>query len=145
MYFNKRSLLVPLTSLSTTAGVIILLARWISGNFLLSSPSALISYGFMAGICYTVAIALSFIIIGFFLNRNGYSQSQHKQSFLIMKMQEKLNGMNLKVVQLFYLLTGIEIWLIQLISISVLSTIMLNIPSPHYDGYLYSNRYVSIG
>ncbi|MCS1380591.1 permease [Lysinibacillus sphaericus] len=149
MYFNKRSLLVPLASLSTTAGVIILLARWISGNFLLSSPSALISYGFMAGICYTVAIALSFIIIGFFLNRNGYSQSQHKQSFLIMKMQEKLNGMNLKVVQLFYLLTGIEIWLIQLISISVLSTIMLNIPVPitiaiFLIGMLVLDRFISL-
>ena len=38
--------------------------------------------------------------------------------------------MNLKVIRLFYLLTGIEIWLIQLISISVLSEIMLNIPVP---------------
>ncbi|MBH9788234.1 permease, partial [Clostridioides difficile] len=40
------------------------------------------------------------------------------------------SGMNLKVIRLFYLLTGIELWLIQLISISVLSEIMLNIPVP---------------
>jgi len=130
MYVKKRSLLVPLASLSTTAGVIVLLARWISGNFLLSSPSALISFGFMAGICYTVATAISFIVLGSFLNKSGYAQSQHQQSFLMMKMQEKLSGMNLQVVRLFYLLTGIEIWLIQFISISVLSTIMFNVPVP---------------
>lgn len=130
MYVKKLSLLVPLASLSTTAGVIVLLARWISGNFLLSSPSALISFGFMAGICYTVATAISFIVLGSFLNKSGYVQSQHQQSFLMMKMQEKLSGMNLQVVRLFYLLTGIEIWLIQFISISVLSTIMFNVPVP---------------
>ncbi|MFJ7665494.1 permease [Lysinibacillus sp. NPDC097195] len=130
MYVKKRSLLVPLASLSTTAGVIAILARWISGNFLLSSPSALISFGFMAGICYTVATAIAFIVLGSFLNKSGYTQSPHQQSFLLMKMQDKLSGMNLYVVRLFYLLSGIEIWLIQFISISVLSTIMFNIPVP---------------
>ncbi len=149
MYFNKLSLLVPLASLSTTAGVIILLARWISGNFLLSSPSALISYGFMAGICYTIATAISFIVLGSFLNKSGYSQSQHQQSFLMVRMHEKLSGINLKVIRLFYLLTGIEIWLIQFISISVLSTIMFNIPVPitlamFLVGMLVLDRFMSL-
>ncbi|MED3800652.1 permease [Lysinibacillus xylanilyticus] len=115
-------------SLSTAAGVITILARWIDGNLLLSSPSALISYGFMAGICYTLATAISFIVLGSFLNKSTYTRSQHKQSFLIFTMQQKLSGMNLKVIHLFYLLTGIELWLIQIISISVLTKIMLNIP-----------------
>jgi len=127
---KKFSLLVPFASLSTAAGVIILLARWINGNLLLSSPSALISYGFMAGICYTLATAISFIVLGFFLNRSDYTQNQHKQSYLLYIIKQKLSGMNLKVIRLFYLLTGIELWLIQLISISVLSEIMLNIPVP---------------
>ena len=127
---KKFSLLVPFASLSTAAGVIILLARWINGNLLLSSPSALISYGFMAGICYTLATAISFIVLGFFLKRSDYTQNQHKQSYLLYIIKQKLSGMNLKVIRLFYLLTGIELWLIQLISISVLSEIMLNIPVP---------------
>jgi len=127
---KKFSLLVPFASLSTAAGVIILLARWINGNLLLSSPSALTSYGFMAGICYTLATAISFIVLGFFLNRSDYTQNQHKQSYLLYIIKQKLSGMNLKVIRLFYLLTGIELWLIQLISISVLSEIMLNIPVP---------------
>lgn len=127
---RKFSLLVPFASLSTAAGVIILLARWINGNLLLSSPSALISFGFMAGICYTLATAISFIILGSLLNKSDYTQNQHTQSFLLFTIQRKLSGMNLKVIRLFYLLTGIELWLIQLISISVLSEIMLNIPVP---------------
>ena len=77
---RKFSLLVPFASLST-AGVIILLARWINGNLLLSSPSALISFGFMAGICYTLATTLSFIILGSLLNKSDYTQNQHTQSF----------------------------------------------------------------
>ncbi|MGE7909814.1 permease [Lysinibacillus xylanilyticus] len=127
---RKFSPLVPFASLSTAAGVITILTRWIDGNLLLSSPSALISYGFMAGICYTLATAISFIILGSFLNKSDYTRSQHKQSFLIFTMQQKLSGMNLKVIRLFYLFTGIELWLIQIISISVLSEIMLNIPVP---------------
>lgn len=127
---RKFSLLVPFASLSTAAGVIILLARWINGNLLLSSPSALISFGFMAGICYTLATAISFIILGSLLNKSDYTQNQHLLSFLLFTIQRKLSGMNLKVIRLFYLLTSIELWLIQLISISVLSEIMLNIPVP---------------
>ncbi|MEA0564820.1 permease [Lysinibacillus irui] len=127
---KKIPLLVPFASLSTAAGVIILLARWIHGNLLLSSPSALISFGFMAGICYTLATAISFIVLGSLLNKSDYTQHQYTQSFLLFTIQQKLSGMNLKVIRLFYLLTGIELWLIQLISISVLSEIMLNIPVP---------------
>lgn len=127
---KNYSLLVPFASLSTAAGVIILLARWINGNLLLSSPSALISYGFMAGICYTLATAISFIVVSSLLNKRNYKQNQHTQSFLLFTIQQKLSGMNLKVIRLFYLLTSIELWLIQLISISVLSEIMLNIPIP---------------
>ena len=84
----------------------------------------------MAGICYTLATAISFIILGSLLNKSDYTQNQHTQSFLLFTIQRKLSGMNLKVIRLFYLLTGIELWLIQLISISVLSEIMLNIPVP---------------
>ncbi|WEA38402.1 permease [Lysinibacillus fusiformis] len=127
---KKFSLLVPFASLSTAAGVIILLARWINGNLLLSSPSALISYGFMAGICYTLATAISFVILGSLLKKSDYTQNQHTQSFLLFTIQKKLSGINLKVIRFFYLLTGIELWLIQLISISVLSEIMLTIPVP---------------
>ncbi len=146
---RKYSLLVPFASLSTAAGVIILLARWINGNLLLSSPSALISFGFMAGICYTLATALSFIILGSLLNKSDYTQNQHTQSFLLFTIQRKLSGMNLKVIRLFYLLTGIEIWLIQLISISVLSEIMLNIPVPitlffFLIGILFLDRIMSV-
>lgn len=146
---KKSSSLIPFASLSTAAGVIILLARWINGNLLLSSPSALISYGFMAGICYTLATAISFIVLGSFLKRSGYTQSHNKQSFLILKIQEKLSGINLKVIQLFYLVTGVEIWLIQLITVSVLSTIMFNIPMPitlivFLIGVLLLDRFLSI-
>lgn len=146
---KKSSSLIPFASLSTAAGVIILLARWINGNLLLSSPSALISYGFMAGICYTLATAISFIVLGSFLKTSGFTQSQNKQSFLILKIQEKLSGINLKVIQLFYLVTGVEIWLIQLITVSVLSTIMFNIPVPitlilFLIGMLLLDRFLSI-
>ncbi|WP_342503520.1 permease [Lysinibacillus sp. FSL L8-0126] len=146
---KNYSLLVPFASLSTAAGVIILLARWINGNLLLSSPSALISYGFMAGICYTLATAISFIVLSSLLNKRNYKQNQHTQSFLLSTIQQKLSGMNLKVIRLFYLLTSIELWLIQLISISVLSEIMLNIPIPitlflFLTGMLLFDRIMSV-
>lgn len=146
---KNYSLLVPFASLSTAAGVIILLARWINGNLLLSSPSALISYGFMAGICYTLATAISFIVLSSLLNKRNYKQNQHTQSFLLSTIQQKLSGMNLKVIRLFYLLTSIELWLIQLISISVLSEIMLNIPIPitlflFLTGMLLLDRIMSV-
>ncbi len=146
---KKYSLLVPFASLSTAAGVIILLARWINGNLLLSSPSALISFGFMAGICYTLATAISFIVLSSLLNKRNYKQNQHTQSFLLFTIQQKLSGMNLKVIRLFYLLTSIELWLIQLISISVLSEIMLNIPIPitlflFLTGMLLLDRIMSV-
>lgn len=146
---KNYSLLVPFASLSTAAGVIILLARWINGNLLLSSPSALISYGFMAGICYTLATAISFIVVSSLLNKRNYKQNQHTQSFLLFTIQQKLSGMNLKVIRLFYLLTSIELWLIQLISISVLSEIMLNIPIPitlflFLTGMLLLDRIMSV-
>ncbi|WP_342535041.1 permease [Lysinibacillus sp. FSL K6-1151] len=146
---KNYSLLVPFSSLSTAAGVIILLARWINGNLLLSSPSALISFGFMAGICYTLATAISFIVLSSLLNKRNYKQNQHTQSFLLFTIQQKLSGMNLKVIRLFYLLTSIELWLIQLISISVLSEIMLNIPIPitlflFLTGMLLFDRIMSV-
>lgn len=146
---KNYSLLVPFASLSTAAGVIILLARWINGNLLLSSPSALISFGFMAGICYTLATAISFIVLSSLLNKRNYKQNQHTQSFLLFTIQQKLSGMNLKVIRLFYLLTSIELWLIQLISISVLSEIMLNIPIPitlflFLTGMLLLDRIMSV-
>ncbi len=146
---KNYSLLVPFASLSTAAGVIILLARWINGNLLLSSPSALISFGFMAGICYTLATAISFIVVSSLLNKRNYKQNQHTQSFLLFTIQQKLSGMNLKVIRLFYLLTSIELWLIQLISISVLSEIMLNIPIPitlflFLTGMLLLDRIMSV-
>ena len=146
---KNYSLLVPFASLSTAAGVIILLARWINGNLLLSSPSALISFGFMAGICYTLATAISFIVLGSLLNKRNYKQNQHTQSFLLFTIQQKLSGMNLKVIRLFYLLTSIELWLIQLISIGVLSEIMLNIPIPitlflFLTGMLLLDRIMSV-
>ncbi|HBT73969.1 MAG TPA: permease [Lysinibacillus sp.] len=146
---KNYSLLVPFASLSTAAGVIILLARWINGNLLLFSPSALISFGFMAGICYTLATAISFIVLSSLLNKRNYKQNQHTQSFLLFTIQQKLSGMNLKVIRLFYLLTSIELWLIQLISISVLSEIMLNIPIPitlflFLTGMLLLDRIMSV-
>lgn len=47
-----------------STGMVSLLARWISGNAILSSPESLIKYGLLGGIGYSLAGALSIFLFG---------------------------------------------------------------------------------
>ncbi|WHZ04402.1 hypothetical protein QNH48_07180 [Neobacillus sp. YX16] len=51
--------------LGVSFGVVSLLARWVTGNTILSSPETLIKYGLFGGIGYSLVGALSLILFGF--------------------------------------------------------------------------------
>jgi Na+/proline symporter len=51
--------------LGVSFGVVSLLARWVTGNTILSSPETLIKYGLVGGIGYSLVGALCFILFGF--------------------------------------------------------------------------------
>ena len=51
--------------LGVSFGVVSLLARWITGNTILSSPETLIKYGLTGGIGYSLMGALALILFGF--------------------------------------------------------------------------------
>lgn len=51
--------------LGVSFGVVSLLARWVTGNTILSSPETLIKYGLVGGIGYSLVGALSLILFGF--------------------------------------------------------------------------------
>lgn len=50
--------------LGVSFGVVSLLARWVTGNTILSTPETLIKYGLIGGIGYSLIGALSFILFG---------------------------------------------------------------------------------
>jgi urea-proton symporter len=55
--------------LGISFGVVSLLARWVTGNTILSSPETLIKYGLTGGIGYSLMGALALILFGFMAKR----------------------------------------------------------------------------
>ncbi|KAB2328638.1 hypothetical protein F7731_24755 [Cytobacillus depressus] len=51
--------------LGVSFGVVSLLARWVTGNTILSSPETLVKYGLIGGIGYSLVGALTLILFGF--------------------------------------------------------------------------------
>ena len=55
--------------LGASFGIVSLLARWVTGNTILSSPETLIKYGLTGGIGYSLMGALALILFGFLAKR----------------------------------------------------------------------------
>lgn len=65
--------------LGVSFGVVSLLARWVTGNTILSSPETLIKYGIVGGIGYSLVGALSLILFGF-LAKKIYERYPNQQT-----------------------------------------------------------------
>lgn len=107
-------------------GVISLLARWVTGNTIISSPETLVKYGLIGGIGYTVMGAFAFFLYGLFARRIRTSFPHHKTigDFLI----DRLKPLGSRSLLWMIILLGIETLFVQSIGVGILIHLLFKVP-----------------
>ncbi|MEH6993894.1 hypothetical protein V7075_14450 [Neobacillus drentensis] len=75
---NYQTYISGAIKLGVSFGVVSLLARWVTGNTILSSPETLIKYGLVGGFGYSLVGALCFILFGFLAKKVHDEYSDQK-------------------------------------------------------------------
>ncbi|MFL6561886.1 MAG: hypothetical protein ACJ8MO_38010, partial [Bacillus sp. (in: firmicutes)] len=118
--------------LGVSFGVVSLLARWITGNTILSSPETLIKYGLTGGIGYCLMGALALILFGFLAKiiREKFPDEQTIGDVL----RKKLSPSGYWYVITILLITSLHSLFIQAMGAGILIHILF--PMPIFIGML---------
>ncbi|WP_277584087.1 hypothetical protein [Psychrobacillus antarcticus] len=109
-----------------STGMISLLARWITGNALLSSPEALIKYGLLGSIGLSLVGALSMFFFGFISTtiREKFPDFETIGDLF----QKRLNNDGYWIMTCIILLIGLDSIFVQAVGASILFDLAFNIP-----------------
>ncbi|MDN3017020.1 hypothetical protein PH210_12545 [Paenibacillus sp. BSR1-1] len=107
-------------------GVVSLLARWITGNTILSSPETLIKYGLTGGLGYSLMGAIALILFGFIAKvlRDKFPEQQTIGDVL----RKKLTPAGYWIVIAVLIFTSLHSLFIQAMGAGILIHIMFPIP-----------------
>lgn len=107
-------------------GVVSILARWITGNTVLSSPETLISYGLIGGVGYAFMGGLALILFGFVARKISYTFTGQMTIGDVLK--EKLNPFGYWYMMFFLLVMGLYALFIQIMGAGLLLYILFPFP-----------------
>ncbi|WP_404350265.1 hypothetical protein LG311_05245 [Sutcliffiella horikoshii] len=107
-------------------GIVTLLSRWVTGNTILSSPEALIKYGILGGLGYSLMGAFAFILFGFIATyiRKRYPMHQTIGDLL----KEKTNPVGYWYTILLLLFTGMDSMFVQATGAAILFSLIFPVP-----------------
>lgn len=107
-------------------GIVTLLSRWITGNTILSSPEALIKYGILGGLGYSLMGAFAFMLFGFIATyiRKRYPMHQTLGDLL----KEKTNPLGYWYTILLLLITGMNSMFVQATGAAILFSLIFPVP-----------------
>jgi Na+/proline symporter len=107
-------------------GIVTLLSRWVTGNTILSSPEALIKYGILGGLGYSLMGAFAFIFFGFIATyiRRRYPTHQTIGDLL----KEKTHPFGYWYTLLLLLFTGMDSMLVQAMGAAILFSLIFPVP-----------------
>ena len=109
-----------------STGMISLLARWITGNAILSSPESLVKYGLLGGIGYSLVGALSIFLFGIVANkiRNRFPNFETIGDLF----QHRLKKDGYWIMTIIILFLGLDSLFMQAIGAAVLFDLLFDIP-----------------
>lgn len=107
-------------------GVVSLLARWITGNTILSSPETLIRYGLIGGIGYAFMGGLALILFGFVARKISYTFTGQMTIGDVLK--QKLNPFGYWYMMSLLFVMGIYALFIQIMGAGLLLYILFPFP-----------------
>ena len=109
-----------------STGMVSLLARWISGNAILSSPESLIKYGLLGGIGYSLAGALSIFLFGILAGpiRNRFPTLETIGDLFHLRLRS--DGYWFMSILIFLL--GFDSLFMQAVGATVLFNLLFNVP-----------------
>lgn len=107
-------------------GVVSLLARWITGNTILSSPETLIRYGLIGGIGYALMGGLALILFGFVARKISYTFTGKMTIGDVLK--QKLNPFGYWYMMFLLFVMGIYALFIQIMGAGLLLYILFPFP-----------------
>lgn len=109
-----------------STGMISLLARWITGNAILSSPESLIKYGLLGGIGYSLVGALSIFLFGIVASkiRNRFPNFETIGDLF----QHRLKKDGYWIMTIIILFLGLDSLFMQAIGAAVLFDLLFDIP-----------------
>lgn len=107
-------------------GVVSLLARWITGNTILSSPETLIQYGLIGGIGYAFMGGLALILFGFVARKISYTYTGQMTIGDVLK--QKLNPFGYWYMMIILLVMSIYALFIQIMGAGLLLYILFPFP-----------------
>jgi Na+/proline symporter len=112
--------------LGVSFGVVSLLARWITGNTILSSPETLIKYGLTGGIGYSLMGALALILFGFLAKviKEKFPDGQTIGDVL----RKRLSPSGYWYIMIILLITSLQSLFIQAMGAGILIHILFPIP-----------------
>ncbi|WP_404293593.1 hypothetical protein LG276_03820 [Cytobacillus kochii] len=118
--------------LGVSFGIVSLLARWVTGNTILSSPETLLKYGMVGGIGYSLMGALSLILFGMVAKRIRQSFPHHLTIGDVLR--QKLNPSGYWYMICILLITSLDSIFVQAMGAAILLHIVF--PIPIYLGML---------
>ncbi|MBS4211553.1 MULTISPECIES: hypothetical protein [Neobacillus] len=112
--------------LGVSFGVVSLLARWITGNTILSAPETLVKYGITGAIGYSLMGALALVLFGFLAKkiRNNF----HNEQTIGDVMRQKLTPSGYWYIMFILLVTSFYSLFIQAMGAGILIHIIFPIP-----------------
>jgi urea-proton symporter len=107
-------------------GIVTLLSRWVTGNTILSSPEALIKYGILGGLGYSLMGAFAFIAFGFIATyiRKRYPLHQTIGDLL----KEKTTPVGYWYTIFLLLVTGMDSMFVQATGAAILFSLIFPVP-----------------
>ncbi|WP_391119591.1 hypothetical protein [Psychrobacillus sp. L3] len=112
--------------LGISSGMISLLARWITGNTILSSPESLVKYGLLGGIGYSLVGAFSIFMFGTFANKIRFRFPDVETIGDV--FQERLRKDGYWFMTIIILFLGLDSLFMQAVGAAVLFDLLFNIP-----------------
>lgn len=107
-------------------GVVSILARWITGNTILSAPETLIRYGLIGGIGYAFMGGLALILFGFVAQKISYTFTGQMTIGDVLKL--KLNSFGYWYMMFLLFVMGIYALFIQIMGAGLLLYILFPFP-----------------
>jgi Na+/proline symporter len=129
---NYREYIQGTITFGVAYAVVSLLARWVTGNTILSSPETLVKYGLLGGIGYAMMGAIALFLFGCI---TPYIRERFPNSLTLGDvLKERLRGRSYWFVMWVLLLTSLDSLLIQALGAGVLFHFLLK--TPIYVGLL---------
>lgn len=116
-FFTSRSVMI-----GTAFGAILLLARWITGNALMSSETTLIKYGLFFGIIYTLSYGIALFLLALFTKRIG--QLKPGSVFIMDRVEQQTDGYNRPFFNTIIYLAQSELWIVQFVVLYTFSQLV---------------------